>query len=138
MQKRLTPLIVSVFLISWIGSVLAADNSLRSIRQLANEIYRISQDMVEHGSDGHVDEIVFYGKKILIRAETLLKEVESSDSPKIKDNKGKIVASIKETIQKTERAVRLGENKRLRSALAAAEMASFRAKKTRRRLQTIK
>lgn len=137
MQKCVAPLILLIFFILWTPPAFTDDDSLRSIQQLANDIYRIAQDMVEHGSDGHTEEIVSYGKKILKRAPTLLEKIDSNDSPKMK-NKKKIIDLIKEMIERTEAAVRLGEKNKQRSALASAEKASFRAKQTRQRLQALK
>ncbi|MFQ5580231.1 MAG: hypothetical protein ACE5FZ_06430 [Nitrospiria bacterium] len=136
MQKRLAPLILLFFIILWTPPVFAAEDALRSIRKQANEIYRIAQDMVKHGSDGHTHEIVLYGKKILKRAPALLESVKSNDSQKIKNKK--MVGLIEEMIERTEAAVRFGEKRKQRSALASAEKASFRAKKIRQRLQEIK
>ncbi len=137
MQKRTVPIILLIFIILWTSPAFAADNSLKSIQQLTNEIYRIAQDMVEHGSDGHTEEIVSYGKKILKRAPTLLEKIASNDSQKIK-NKKKITDLIEEMIEKTEAAVRFGEKNKQRAALASAEKASFRAKQARQRLQVLK
>jgi hypothetical protein len=137
MQKRTAPFILVIFIILWTPAAFAVDDSLRSIQKLTNEIYRIAQDMVEHGSDGHTEEIVSYGKKILKRAPTLLEKLTSQTSPKMK-NKEKIIDLIKEMIEKTESAVHFGEKNKQRSALTSAEKASFHAKKLRQRVLALK
>ncbi|HIE66063.1 MAG: hypothetical protein ABGX83_00765 [Nitrospira sp.] len=137
MQKRLPPLILLIVFLLWTPVILAADGSLKSIQKQVNEIYRIAQDMVEHGSDGHTDEIVSYGRKILERAAVLLEGIKSHTSPEIK-NKENIIDLLREMTEKTEAAVRFGEKHKRRSALASAEKASFRAKKLRQRLLALK
>ncbi len=116
----------------------AAEDPIKEIRHLANRVFRTSQDMVVHGSDGHIFEIVSYGKKMLKRAEILLEKVELSDESNFSNKKGKIIASIKGTIEKTKDAVELGEQNKGGMALSAARKASFRARQTRQRLQMIR
>ncbi len=118
--------------------VLVAEEDLRSIRQLSNEIYRLSQEMITHGSEGHAHEIVSYGQEMIRRTETLIHEVASSASSTLKENKEAILASLKETLDQAKEAVRLGEAKKTGPALNAARKASFRAKQSRQQLQSVK
>lgn len=137
MQSRLLIRILFVFLLIS-APALAEEESLRSIRQLSNEIYRLSLDMITHGSEGHHHEIVSYGQEMIRRSEALLQEVESSSSPKIKEKKETILTSIKTTLNKTEEAVRLGEAEKTAPALDASRKASFRAKQLRQQIQSLK
>ena len=116
----------------------AGEDPLKSIRQLANRIYITSEDMVFHGAEGHADEIVGYGKKMIERAEVLLGEVETSEAPQLEKKKGKLIATIKAMLKKAKEAVSLGEQNKVRAAMTAARKASFRAKQTRQRLQMIR
>ena len=122
MQKPLFLLILSLHLFS--AAVCAAEDPLRPIRRQFDEVYRLSQEMVEHGSHGHPKEIVRYGKELIERAEKLTDEIEIDASPELKDIKEKILSSLEETIFKTREAVRWGEQKAKGPALEAARKAS--------------
>ncbi|MDC4224522.1 MAG: hypothetical protein MPW15_09905 [Candidatus Manganitrophus sp.] len=102
MQSRLFIRILLTFLLIPLP-VLAEGESLRAIRQLSNEIYRLSHEMIAHGSEGHAHEIVSYGQEMIRRTETLIKEVESSPSPKLKEKKKPILASLIETLNQAKR-----------------------------------
>ncbi len=138
MQKYLLSLILSLFLFILPQASLASEDPMDPIHQLANLIYRSSQDMVSHGSDGHVWEIVLYGKKMVKRTEILLEKVESIDATNFKKKKSKIIASIKGTLIKAKEAVELGEQEKGELALTAARRASFQAKRLRQRLLMIR
>lgn len=138
MQKYLLPLTLSLFLLNLPQGALASEDALGSIRQLANLIYRSSQDMVTHGSDGHVWEIALYGKKMVQRTEILLEKVESTDASNFKKKKGKIIASIKGTLIKAREALEFAEQEKGKLALTAARKASFQAKRLRQRLLMIR
>lgn len=136
MQSRLLTLILFSFL--FIHPVLAQEDPLRSIRQLSNEIFRLSQEMITHGSEGHSHEIVSYGQEMIRRTEALIEEVESSPSPKLKEKKKPILALLKETLSQAKKAVRLGEEEKTGPALDAARKSSFQAKKLRQQIQSLK
>ena len=138
MQKYLLPLTISLFLFILPQRALTSEDPLGQIRQLANLIYRSSQDMVTHGSDGHLWEIVLYGEKMLQRTEILLEKVESTDAANFKKKKGKIIASIKGTLRKTKEALEFAEQENGELALTAARKASFQAKRLRQRLLMIR
>ncbi|MFY9270958.1 MAG: hypothetical protein WAO55_14540 [Candidatus Manganitrophaceae bacterium] len=120
--------------------LIAADEeaSLRPLHQLADEVYRLSQEMITHGSEGHADEIVGYGRDLIQRIEPLIQQVESHPSSKLKQKKKTIVASLKATLQAAEKAVDLGEQKKIGPALDAARKTSFRAKLSRQQLRAIR
>lgn len=137
MQSRLLiPILLILLLID--VPARAEEESLRSVRQLTNEIYRLSLDMITHGSEGHHHEIVSYGQEMIRRSEALIQEVESSPSPKIKEKKETILTSIKATLNKAKEAVRLGEAEKTDPALDASRKASFRAKQLRQQIQSLK
>lgn len=137
MQSRLLIRILFVFLLIPV-SALAEEDPLRSIRQLSNEVYRLSQEMITHGSEGHAHEIVSYGQEMIRRTEALIEEVESSPSPKIKEKKKALLASLKETLNQAKKAVQLGKEEKTDLAFDAARKASFRAKQSRQQLQSLK
>ncbi|MFQ5588385.1 MAG: hypothetical protein ACE5F7_06050 [Nitrospiria bacterium] len=138
-MQRYRPLVFLPFaLFLMVTASAATEDPIPRIRQLADLVYRSSQDMVMHGSEGHTWEIVLYGKKMVQRAEILLEKVEAADSAVFKRKKGKIIASVKETLKKAKEAVALGEQDKGRMALTAARKASFRAKQTRQRLHSIR
>jgi predicted translin family RNA/ssDNA-binding protein len=137
MQKRAVLVLISVYFV--LSSVPAggADDPLRAFRQLSNEIYRYAQDMIFHGSEGHADEIVSYGKKMIERAEKLMREVEAHPPLKAKSEKVKMIASLKNILQKANEAVELAEQNKTAAAVAASRKASFQAKQLRQQLQSL-
>lgn len=137
MQKNAAFVIISIYLILSSVPAGSADDALRQFRQLSNEIYRFSQDMIFHGSEGHADEIVNYGKKMIERAEKLMKEVEARSPAKTKVEKEKMKASLKNILQKGNEAVQLAEQSKTAAAVAAARKASFQAKQLRQQLQAL-
>lgn len=118
--------------------VLVAEEELHSIRQLSNEIYRLSQEMITHGKEGHAHEIVSYGQEMIRRTEALIQEVESSPSAKLTEKKKPILASLKEILSQAKKAVQLGEEEQTGPALNTARKASFQAKQLRREIQLLK
>jgi hypothetical protein len=137
MQSRFLIRVLFIFFLIPL-SVLAEEDPLRSMHQLSNEIYRLSQEMITHGSEGHPDEIVSYGQEMVRRAEALIEAVEASPSPKLKEKKKAILASLKATLNQAGEAIRLGEAKKTGPALDAARKASFRAKQLRQQIQSLK
>ncbi len=136
MQSRLFILILFVSLLIRLP-VLAEEDALESVRQLSNEIYRLSEEMVTHGSEGHAHEIVSNGQEMIQRTEALIKAVESSPAPAVKEKKKALLASLKATLKQAKEAVRLGEQEKTAPALDAARKASFRAKQVRQQVQSI-
>lgn len=131
--------ILCIFFSLFLSTTTYADTpSIKSIRLLANQTYRSAQDMVVHGSEGHLHEIVLYGGKLLEHAEALLKAVELADETLLDNQKSEITASIRETIEKGTEAVELGKKDTRGAALAAAKKASFHAKRTRQRIQSLR
>jgi hypothetical protein len=140
MQSRLLT-ILTIILFSFLlihPPVLVAEEELHLIRQLSNEIYRLSQEMITHGSEGHAHEIVSYGQEMVRRTEALIGEVGSNPSPKLKEKKKPILASLKETLNQAKKAVRLGEEEKTGPAIDAARKASFQAKQLRQQIQSLK
>ncbi len=138
-MQKLRILIIAALYIHFIPVAgKAAEDPIPTITQLADQVYRSSQDMVMHGSEGHTWEIVLYGNKMVQRAEILLKKVEETDPAVFNQKKGKIIASIKKTLERAKMAVELGEQDKGRMALTAARKASFRAKQTRQRLHAFR
>jgi predicted translin family RNA/ssDNA-binding protein len=137
MQKNFGFAILSIYLIFAAAPARSADDSLRALRQLSNEIYRYSQDMIFHGSEGHADEIVSYGKKMIERAEKLMKEVDAHPPMKTKKEKEKMIASLKGIVQKANEAVTLAEQRKTDAAIAASRKASFQAKQLRQQFQAL-
>ncbi len=116
----------------------APKDPLRSIRHLANQIYKSAQDMVSHGSEGHMGEIIEYGTKVIERSEILLEAIETSKASVLKKKKKKLIASIRGTRDMAQKAITFSEEKKLRLAIAASRKTSFRAKQTRQRLQMLR
>ncbi len=142
MQSRRRLAIVSVFsflfLLSFPALSQSSEDSLRPIRHLANQIYKSAQDMVVHGAEGHLGEIVEYGTKVIERSEALLEAIEASQSASLKKKKKKLSASIKGTLNMAKKALTFSEENNLRLAMAAARKTSFRAKQTRQRLHMLR
>jgi len=134
MQKVILPFLILITLLLSSVSAGAADDPLREFRQLSNEIYRLSQDMVFHGSEGHAEEIVTYGQKVIERTDKMMKEVESRP-PKKKGEKEKWIGSLKEIHQKANEAVSLAQQNKTSAAVAASRKVSFQAKQLRQQLQ---
>ncbi len=138
MQKHRQILITLVFFSFLVNTAHAAKDSFQVIFLLGNQIFRSVQEMVTHGGDGHTDEIVLYGKKVLKRSKTLLKAIESADPARFKKKKAKIVTALKATIQHAEKAIVLGQENKHAVALDAAIKSQFHAKKMRQNLQSIR
>ena len=134
----LVPVLLLLFILLGPASAESPKDPLRPIRQLANQIYKSAQDMVVHGAEGHLGEIVEFGTKVIERSEALLEAIESSDSSPLKKKKTKLSASIKGTLAMAKRAVAFSEENNLRLAMAAARKTSFRAKQTRQRLHMLR
>jgi len=114
------------------------EDPLRPIRHLANQIYKSAQDMVEHGSEGHIGEIIEYATKVIERSELLLEAIETSRASVLKKKKKKLIASIRGTRDMAQKAITFSEERKLRLAIAASRKTSFRAKQTRQQLQMLR
>ena len=137
MQSRLLTILVLFVSLLIRLPALAEEDPLGSVRQLSNEIYRLSQEMVTHGNEGHTHEIVSNGQTMIQRTEALIREVESSSLPRLKEKKKPILTSLKTTLKQAKEAVRLGEQEKTGPALDAARKASFRAKQSRQLIQSL-
>lgn len=137
-SKTIRIILVPLLFFASLSPAYSVEDPLKPIRHLANLVYLSCQDMVVHGDDGHLGEIIEYGNTAIKRAEALLKAVEEVDHKEMKAKKGKLIASVKGTLEMVEKAIVFGERKELRLALAAARKASFRAKQTRQRLKSIR
>jgi len=142
MQVRRLFSLISVFFVIFLVSLPAqaqsSEDSLRPIRHLANQIYKSAQDMVVHGAEGHLGEIVEFGNKVIERSEVLLEAIEKSRAASLKKKKKKLSASIKGTLKMAKKAIAFSEEKNLRLAMAASRKTSFRAKQTRQRLHALR
>lgn len=138
MQKRRQVFIALIFFSFISTTAQAGKDSFQVVFLLGNQVFRSAQEMVSHGGDGHTDEIVLYGKKVIKRAKPLLKAVESADPARFKDKKVKIVAALKATIQHAEEAIVLGRENKHAVALDAAIKTAFHAKKMRQGLLSIR
>lgn len=116
----------------------ASADTLRPIQHLANQVYLSAQDMVVHGDEGHIHEIIEYGLRMIALSEELLATLETADPKMFKGNKKKMIASVQGTLDMAKKAVAFSEENNKRLALAAARKASFRAKQTRQSLQMIR
>ncbi len=138
MQKHRQIVIIFIFFSFFTSTVYGAKDSFQVIFLLGNQVFRSAQEMVSHGGDGHTDEIVLYGKRVLKRSKTLLKAIESADPERFKQKKVKIVTALKATIQHAEEAVDLGRENKHTVALDAAIKSQFHAKKMRQGLLSIR
>ncbi|MBN4053200.1 hypothetical protein JYT92_00470 [bacterium AH-315-L15] len=142
MQKLNSLLIIlQVLLFSHITSPVSAqmaEDPLRPLRHLANQAYVSSKDMVLHGSEGHLHEVVDYGNHMIRRVEALLEAVEALDPETMLGKKNKIIASVKGMLDMAKKAVAFSEQNKSKLAMSAARKASFRAKQTRQRLEMIR
>ncbi len=93
--------------------------------QGANQMVRLSEEMVFHGSEGHLHEIADYGEKMIIEIDKI--------APALK-NKKELQKSIKTMRDKTESAIKLGKQGNPAS-LTSAKAALFHAKKLRQALR---
>ncbi|MBI3358077.1 MAG: hypothetical protein HY201_01270 [Nitrospirae bacterium] len=99
--------------------------------QTANQIVRLSEEMVYHGSEGHLHEIIDNGAKMIKAIDRLAGDLKSLKLPHQKA----LQNSIRATRDKTEAAIRLGKRGDLSASLASAKSASFHAKKVREALR---
>jgi len=138
-MQKILPAFTALILFGFLYTTAhAAKDSFQVVFLLGNQVFRSAQEMVAHGGDGHTDEIVLYGKKVLKRSKILLKAIESADPVRFKNKKVKIVASLKATILHAEEAVVLGRENKHTVALDAAIKTEFHAKRMRQRLQSIR
>lgn len=138
MQKHRQVLIALILLSLFATTVYARKDSFQVIFLLGNQVFRSAQEMVTHGGDGHTDEIVLYGKRVVKRAKILFKAIESADPARFKNRKVKIVTSLKAAIENAEEAIALGRKNKHAVALDAAIKTEFHARKMRQGLQSIR
>jgi len=119
-------------------SVHASEDPLRPLQHLANQVYLSAQDMLIHGDEGHLHEIIEYGNNTIVLAEELLAALENADPKLLKGGKKQAIASVQGTLHMAKKAVAFSEENNKRLAVAAARKASFRAKQTRHSLQAIR
>lgn len=136
MQKVILSLLISIIFSLAAAPARSADDPFREARQLSKEIDRLSQDMVFHGSEGHIEEIVSYGQKVIERADKMMKEVDAYPPVKTKEEKKKWIASLQDIRQKANEAVALAKQNKTDAAVAASRKVSFQAKKLRQQLQS--
>jgi hypothetical protein len=140
MQRRTIHflLLVVLFLLPRVAHGDSQDPFL-PIRQLSDEVYRLSQEMIHHGSEGHANEVVKYGKMMIDRTEKLIEKIESNESPHLqKKQKAKLLSSLKTTLKETREVVRLGEEGKITEAFEASRRASFQAKRSRQQIHAIR
>jgi regulator of replication initiation timing len=102
-----------------------------NLSQTANQIFHLSEEMVFHGSEGHVHELVDYGEKMIIEIDKLTRDLKNLKHA----NQKALQKSIKATRDKTASAIRLGKQGNLVASLASAKSALFHAKKVRQELR---
>ncbi len=122
-MQRLLSLIL-IFILGGASHALGDDHLL----QTANQIYHLSEEMVFHGSEGHIHEIVDHGEKMIIEIDKLSRDIKKMRKPQLQK-------SLMATRKTTEEAIKLGRQGNLSAALASAKSASFHAKKVRQVLR---
>ncbi|MEK7286153.1 MAG: hypothetical protein AAB035_02510 [Nitrospirota bacterium] len=95
--------------------------------QTANIVYRLSEEMILHGSEGHAHEIITFGEKMIEELDHLPNLLHQR---KI-GNQKKVLKQIKEIRKRAEEAVFFSKKRSLQPALKSARLASFHAKKLR-------
>ena len=130
MQKRI---ILFILLFSPFTAFAAGEG--QSLRGLADEIYRLAQEMVHHGGEGHTDEVVQYGEKIVARIETATQKIRSSALDK--KAKEASLLSLKSIRNKVDEAIRAGRHDQAKAALSAAKDTLLQAKKFRQAIQAL-
>lgn len=103
----------------------------KPIEQLADEMFRRAESMVEHGREGHTDEIVKFGKKMLQDAEGLMKSLQKNG-----EKEDPVLPYLDKAIHAGQTAVQEGEGGNHRAALTAARTALRYARLTRERLNS--
>lgn len=91
--------------------------------------------MVQHGNEGHVHEIVIYGRQLTELTEQFMTELKSSNIPPLQKNR--VTVSATTLLRKTRESVRLGEQKKRGQAIIAARKASFMAKQLRKQVYAL-
>ena len=125
-MQRLISLIL-FFILTGFAQAEASNHLL----QTANQIVRLSEEMVFHGSEGHLHEIIDYGQKAITEIDGLTRDLKSLKRP----NQKELQKSLKATRNKTEAAVRRGKQGSLSASLAFARSALFHAKIVRQALR---
>jgi hypothetical protein len=96
---------------------------VQTVDQRAEEMLMEAESMVEHGREGHTEEVVAHGKKMIREVEGLIKEV--------KQKKGEGEAALpqlEQTLKAGKEAVREGEAGHHSDALTAAREALHHAR----------
>ena len=136
-MRKIIPSVLMLVALFLSGNAIAKEDPIQSIRKRSNEVYRLSQEMVHHGGEGHTDEIVLYGEKAIEQIKTLILDVQSGDTPQINKVKKEMIVSLKLTLEKINKAIQLGKAGDAKLAYEAARAASFQAKKTREHIHAI-
>ena len=96
---------------------------VQTVGQRADEMLSEAESMVEHGREGHTEEVVAHGKKMIREVEGLIKEV------KRKKGEGEAaLPQLEQTLKAGKDAVREGEAGHLSDALTAAREALHHAR----------
>jgi hypothetical protein len=125
-MQRLVSLILLFILTCW-GTVLGSEN----LSHRANQIVLLSEEMITHGGEGHMHEIITFGEKMIEELEGLTEGLRRS---KISDQK-KLEKQIRETRKRAEEAIGFAKHGDLPFALKSAKSASFQAKRLREALR---
>jgi len=94
-----------------------------SVQSMADEMVRRGEKMVRHGSEGHTEEIVDYGKEMVAQTQEVLGKVQKERGPK-----HPAIAHIRKALQSTRLAIKRGEDGNLSLALQAAREAVHHAR----------
>jgi hypothetical protein len=93
------------------------------IARQSDEMIRLAEQMIEHGREGHTDEIVKYGKEMLRSTQILVKQVRAE-----RGEKDPALPHLSKVVSTGRRAVKEGEAGRLSPALDAARQALHHAR----------
>jgi hypothetical protein len=94
-----------------------------TIDQKADQMLSEAESMVEHGREGHSEEVVAHGKRMIGEVEGLIKEVKRK-----KGEEEAALPQLEQTLKAGKDAVREGEAGHLSDALTAAREALHHAR----------
>ena len=103
-----------------------------TLLQTANQIVRLSEEMVSHGAEGHLHEIVDYGEKAINEIDRLTHDLRGVK----RSHKKELQKGIRAMRDKTEQAIRLGKQGNLSASVGFAKSALYHAKKVRQGLHS--
>ncbi|HET6371215.1 MAG TPA: small metal-binding protein SmbP [Nitrospiria bacterium] len=95
----------------------------QTIDQRADEMLSEAELMVEHGREGHTEEVVAHGKKMIGNVEGLIKEVKRN-----KGEEATALPQLEQTLKAGKEAVQEGEAGHQSNALVAAREALHHAR----------